>query len=161
MKFTKQLIAGLCMSLLSVGIIGAQTERQVVQPQQESQESTEVTDAELKEFASVYQKVQKQNQKAQKKMKSKIQEEGLTVERYQKISKAQNNPNAETEVSEEEKAKLKSLNDKFEKMQMEMEEKAGKMIEESDLSMKRYQEIYQKVQQDKALQERFGEMMNG
>lgn len=161
MKFTKQLIAGLCMSLLSVGIIGAQTERQVVQPQQESQESTEVTDAELKKFAGVYQKVQKQNQKAQQKMKSTIQEKGLTVERYQKISKAQNNPNAETEVTEEEQTKLKELTEEFKKMQMAFQQRAGKMIEESDLSRKRYQEIYQKVQRDKALQERFGEMMNG
>lgn len=160
MNLGKRLFLGVCISVSSIGAIVAQTERQVVQPQQEKQE-TKVTDAELKAFADVYQKVQQQNQKAQQQMKSTIKEKGLTVERYQKISKAQNNPNSETEVTEKEQAQLKELKEAFKKMQMTFQQKAAQMIEKSDLGMERYKEIYQKVQRDKTLQERFGKMMNG
>ncbi len=160
MNLGKRLFLGVCISISSVGAIVAQTERQVVQPQQEKQE-TKVTDAELKAFADVYQKVQQQNQKAQQQMQSTIKEKGLTVERYQKISKAQNNPNSETEVTEKEQAQLKELKEEFKKMQMTFQQKAAQMIEKSDLGMERYKEIYQKVQRDKTLQERFGKMMNG
>ena len=99
MNITRTFISGILGFALLTGSAIAQ-EKAVVQPQQsKTKTKTDVSSDELKKFASIYKKVQKQNKKAQQEMAKAVKEEGLSVERYQKIAQAQKNPNADVEIT--------------------------------------------------------------
>ena len=130
------------------------------QPQKESSES-DVSSKELKVFAKIFKNVQSKNKAAQQRMAKVIQDEGITIERYQKLAKEKQNPNSEVTASEEEKKKMKLIEQSFVEIQNEFKSKITKMIKEEGMTIQRYQEVYQLVRQDKSLQEELGELMQG
>lgn len=124
-------------------------------------ENKNVSDEDLETFVVIYKEVQTENQKVQQKMVGTIQEEGLDVNRYNEINQASANPNAEVDASEEEMEIYEKVTKKVENIQLSFQEKVKTMIEEEGMSLQRYQEVYAALQKDKALQEKFGELMNG
>lgn len=124
-------------------------------------ESTNVSDEDLEIFVVIYKEVQTENKKIQQKMVGTIQEEGMEINRYNEINQASANPNAEVEASEEEMEVYDKVTKKVEKIQTDFQEEVKTLIEDEGMTLKRYQEVYAALQKDKALQEKFGELMNG
>ncbi len=136
--------------------------------QQEQAIETEVTglkddlsSKELQTFANIYQQVQIKNKEAQQEMVQTIKDEGLSVKRYQALTNQKEHPDGEVSATAEEKEILKALGQSFTEIQDDFKVKITSMIKEEGMSVKRYQEVYQMVRQDKSLQQELGEIMNG
>lgn len=120
---------------------------------------TDVTTAELSKFADAFQEVQVENQAAQQKMMGIIKEEGLEVERFSEIQKAQMNPEAEVEATDEELKMHAAVVTELQKMQPELESKMQEIIGEHGLTLDRYKAVAMALQQDKDLQKKFQGIM--
>lgn len=128
--------------------------QQQVPEMNEQEVESNISDEEVEMFAEAFKAVQEENQISHEKMVMTIQEEDFDLERFAEIQQAQMNPTQETEVTDEEQAKLEKLMPKLEEIQ---EETVGNMeirISEAGLSMQRYQEIAGIVQQDVELQQK-------
>jgi len=156
MKFTSIILTlGLwCGATATIGQETLQT-----MPQQE--QGTEVTDQELEKFATVYLEVQTESEKMQGEAVEVIEKEGMGVERFNELANAQNDPSQEVEAEEEELEKITVIGTKIQKIQTDFQERVAGMIEKQGLTIQRYQEVYQAIQQDQNLQQRFGELING
>src|SRR6056297_364616 len=73
-------------------------------------EVTEVSDKELKTFASAFQQVQALDQKAQQDMVKAVQDEGLSVQRFNEMLQSEEDPNQEANPTEEEKQQYENVN---------------------------------------------------
>ena len=120
---------------------------------------TEITTAELNKFADAFQEVQVENQAAQQKMMGIIKNEGLDVQRFTEIQKAQMNPEAEVEATDEELKMHAAVVTELKKMQPELESKMQAIITDHDLTLDRYKAVAMALQQDKSLQQKFQEIM--
>lgn len=118
---------------------------------------TKVTDAELSKFAETFQQMRMMNQKAQMQMAQAVQDENLDVQRFNQIHKAELDPAVESDATKEEKEKYKNVISKIEKMQVSFESDMEKMIQDSGLTVERYQEIATNLQTNPELQERLKE----
>lgn len=155
-----KLVSILSLVLCMISNYGISQEQVSVKPSTK-EVSTEVSTEELKTFADIYQKVQVKNSEAQQRMAKSIKEEDITINRYQDLAKSKQDPNSEVTASEEEKEKLKSIQESFTEIQTEFKKKITDIIESEGMTIKRYQEVYQMVRKDKSLQEELGELMNG
>lgn len=149
MSLLNKITSTMAVTLISGVMLFAQTE-----VKQEN-----VSDEELKQFAGAFQQVQVLTQTAQQEMVEVIQSEGLTVEEYNSLSQAAQNPNQEVEVSEEKMDKFKETSIGINKIQVAAQEKMQKEIVNSGLTIKRYQEIAAKLQTDKELQQKIQQHM--
>lgn len=129
------------------------------QGQQPQQQTTEVKTSELQEFASVYKQLEKTNNEAQEEMTKVIEDEGMTVDRYNKLRATDNNPTAKSDASDSEKKQKESIDKKFEKLAPQFQEKQMNIVKKSKLSVDRYQEIAQAINTDQDLQQKFQKMM--
>ena len=111
----------------------------------------EVTDSELARFAEVFQEVQGISKQSQDKMVKAIEDEGLELQRYNAIGKAQRSGDKDIEVTEEEIEKLHAINSKLVKINSETSEIIEKKLGANNLTSERYQEILQSVQKDEKL----------
>ncbi len=141
---------------LMSGISGfAQTAAQ----QQEQTQKIEVNSSELQEFATVYKQVMETHRKNQQEMVSIIKEEGLTVSRYRELKTAENNPQANLNISDIELKKKEHIDSKFQKMAPEFQKEQTLVIKKSNLSLDRYQQIAMAISRDQSLQEEFQKIL--
>lgn len=119
-----------------------------------SVQAQEVSDEQFDKFANAFQAVQQENMKAQEKMVAVIQDEGLTVEKFNEIHQASLNPNAEVEASDEDKRKHKAALEKVEAMNDDIQKMMESKIEESGLTTEEFEMINQKVQADPEMQQK-------
>lgn len=159
MNISKTFISGVLGVALLTGYVNAQ-EKAIVQHQQ-SQTKTDVSSDELKKFASIYKEVQTQNKMAQQEMAKAVEEEGLSVERYQKIAQAEKNPNADVNVTAKEEEKMSAIKSSFTEIQGMFKQKVVSTIEDGGMTAERYQQVYQQIQRDKELQSEFSKLMQG
>ncbi|MFO7703081.1 MAG: DUF4168 domain-containing protein [Psychroflexus maritimus] len=117
-------------------------------------QAQEVTDEQFDKFANAFQAVQQENMKAQQKMVSVIEDEGLSVEKFNEIHQASLNPDAEVEASDEDKKKHKSALQKVEAMNDEIQQMMDAKIKEHGMSVEEFQMINQKVQSDPEMQQK-------
>jgi len=136
--------------------------------QQEQGIGTEVKDLEddlsskeLQAFADIYQQVQAKNSEAQQEMLKSVEDEGLSIKRYQKLVNAKKNPDSEITETDREKEMLMSIRESFTEIQSEFKVIITELIENEGMTIERYQEVYQMVRQDKSLQQELGKLMNG
>lgn len=117
----------------------------------------EVTDAELETFVDTILELEPIQEEANEEIEEVIQEEGFTLERFQQILMAMQNPQmtGQVNVTTEEQEKLAEMQPKLMEIQMEAEEKMIAKIEDGGLSVERYQQITQSIQQREDLQEKF------
>ena len=116
---------------------------------------TDVSVAELNKFADAFQQVQVENQAAQEKMMGIIKNEGLDVERFTEIQKAQMNPEAKVEATDKELKMHAAVVTELQKMQPELESKMQEIIADHGLTLDRYKAVAMALQQDKSLQQKF------
>lgn len=90
-----------------------------------------------------------------------VSNENMDIKRFNEIHKASLDPAVEVEVSEEEKEKYEQIVSEIEKIQIDFQGKIEKTIEESGLSVDRYQQIATQLQTDPKLQERLKEELLG
>ena len=126
----------------------------------QAQTSQKVSDEKLEKFVEVSQKVQGESMKQQQKMMKVIQDEGLTAQRFNEIYKAQQNPNKESDASGKEKKQFKSAMGEIEAMNKKSQKKMEALIKKEGMEVDAYMSINQKLQQNKALQKRFRELMS-
>ena len=81
----------------------------------------------------------------------------LDIQRFNEIHTAKLDPAVETDATKEEKEKYDNVIAKIEKMQVSFEGEMQKLIEDSGLSIERYQEIATNLQTNPELQERLKE----
>ena len=122
-------------------------------------EAKKVTDQELNKFANAYQAVQVENQKAQQEMVAMIEESGLDVEKFQKIQKAQMDPNTEVEATEKELTAHKQVMAKIQEMQPKLQSEMEGLIKKQGLTMQRYQEVAAAIQTNQELQQQLQAIM--
>lgn len=134
---------------------------QQMQQQQQQQTTPDISDADLQKFVNAFQKVQAENQKIQQKMIAEIQEEGMDIQRFSQIQQAQQNPEQEAEMTAEEENALENLMPKLQSIQQESQSVMQEKIKAAGLSMARYQEIAQMIQQSPELQQKLQSMMQG
>lgn len=119
----------------------------------------QISDEELGMFASAVQEIQILDQQAQQKMVKAIEEEGLEVQQFTSIQKAESNPQQEAETDEETLEKYNNARQKVTKLQQKVQGKMEKKIKETGLSVNRYQVISNKVQQDPELMKKVQKMI--
>ena len=122
-------------------------------------EAKKVTDQELNKFANAYQAVQVENQKAQQEMVAMIEESGLDVEKFQKIQKAQMDPNTEVEATEKELTAHKQVMAEIQAMQPKLQSEMEGLIKKQGLTMQRYQEVPAAIQTNQELQQQLQAIM--
>ncbi|MEJ4089922.1 DUF4168 domain-containing protein [Galbibacter orientalis] len=147
------------IALIFVAILGSVNMFAQAQPSVTPAKAENVSDAELQQFADAYMAMQKENQQAQQVMAKTIEEEGLELDRFNELHKASMDPNTEIEASEEEIAMHKAAITKLEKLQPEFEAKMKTIIEDSGLSLDRYQALGAAIQADQALQQKLQGIM--
>lgn len=144
------------LSILSTAVVFAQNPQI---PQQ--QEQIEVSDDELSEFAQAFQGVRMVNQQAQQEMAKVVQEGGMEIKRFNEIHEATMNPAEEVEATEEEKEQHKEIAEGIEDLQENFQGKMEEVIEDSGMTIQRYQQIATSLQTDPELQERLRAQFQG
>ena len=116
-----------------------------------------VSDQEVEKFAVTFQKMRMINQEAQQELSKAISNEGMEITRFNAIHQAQMDPEKEVEMTQEEEKKYQAVIKELNTMQAEFRQEIEEMIEEGGLSVKRYEEIGNQLQNDTELQERLRE----
>lgn len=137
--------------LLSSTFVFAQT------PQ--TPQETDVSDNDLETFAAAFQQVQAIDQKAQQDMVKAVQDEGLSVERYNELLQNEENPEQNANPTEEEKQQFENVNIQIKGIQNKAQQSMHKKIQDEGLSIKKYQEIAYAIQNSPELQERLQQFM--
>ncbi len=156
MSKMKKLTSLVVFILICGSIALAQTEREMQQQmqRQQMQQQTDVSDDELKQFAGVYQRMQVINQQSQQKMIKTVEQNGLTVDRFNELQQAVQNPEQEASASPEETEKMEKTRQELGAIQTESQQKMQEVIEEEGLSQERYQEISVAIQTNPEVEQR-------
>ncbi len=118
------------------------------------------TDKELQSFANAVVQVISIQQQGQAQMIASIQEEEMTVQRFNEIMlQTQEIALEEIGLSEEELEQYLKVAGEIEKIQIELEAILIESIEEEGLSIEKYEEIMMEYQQNPELQERIQELV--
>lgn len=156
--FKKNIIT-LALTGALVGTLSTAAKAQEMQAPATTQAQADITTAELSKFADAFQEVQVENQAAQQKMMGIIKDEGLDVQRFTEIQKAQMNPEAEVEATDEELKMHAAVVAELQKMQPALETKMAGIIEDHGLTFDRYKAVAMALQQNKELQKKFQGIM--
>lgn len=127
-----------------------------MEQQQQPAGDVDVSDEELETFADAVVNIQEVQMESQQEMQQVLREEGIDVETYNKIVQGlQMGQSAdEIDVTDEEMDQYESASETIEERQAEVEEKVNNAVEEAGMTMDRFQEINQAVEQDPQLQQR-------
>ncbi|MFP4340805.1 MAG: DUF4168 domain-containing protein [Cyclobacteriaceae bacterium] len=121
---------------------------------------TDFSDEELKNFISVNEEVVKVQQEAEQEMMQVIDsEDGITVERFNEIAQAQQNPDMEVNIGEEEMMAFRNAAQKVMDVQRETEAEVAEVVEEEGMAFEDYRQIMMAYQQDPELQQRIQSMI--
>ena len=120
-----------------------------------------VTDAELENFVEATKEVQMMRQELQLEMQNMIKDEGMEVQRFQKIMQSQQNPQAagNVEVTEEEQEIINKIQPKLQEMGQKAQQEQISVIEDNDLTLQRYQQIAQTIRSNPAMMQKVQKMM--
>jgi TolA-binding protein len=154
----KQFIVSFLFVLINLFAFSQQTPpQQQMPPQQQQQVEVEVSDDELELFVGALSLVQEINQKAQQEMVQVIEDNDFTVEEFNQVQqKLQQSQDAD--VDKDDKLTFDKIVEGVEQIQMKSQKKMQESIEESGISVNRYQEILLAVQSNEDLYARFQEI---
>lgn len=124
-----------------------------------AQDGQAVPDQELEKFASAFQQIQLITQEAQQEMVAAVEQEGLAVQRFSELMQATQDPDQETEGSDEEIKKFEAAMQVLDKIQADSQQNMQDKIVEEGLSIDRYQAIAALVQNDTQLQQKVQQFM--
>lgn len=151
MKFLKTTALLATFFMMSAGILAAQVQPQIQQP--EPATSADVDDEELTQLASTIEQLEPIQMEAEGKIAEKLEEEGITIERFQQIMMAMQNPQMadQVDIADDEMQKIQDLQPDLMEIQGEAEQKITDKIEENGFTMERYIAIIMGMQQDPEL----------
>lgn len=155
MKVFKSIAAALIFSFFAAGPLFAQVQQQ--QPQQPDLPTSEdVSDEEIAQLGDAVKAIEPIQEETQEKVKSAVEEEDITFERFRQMMMAMQNPQMaqQVNITDEEKEKIQTLQPTLMKIQTEARQKMNEKIEEKGLTMQRYQQIIMGAQQDPELMAR-------
>ncbi|MFW5721357.1 MAG: hypothetical protein ACOCWW_03135, partial [Bacteroidota bacterium] len=107
----------------------------------DEQKSEEVSDKELQLFATIQQKANSLHQQSHKEKVNTVENLGLSVERFNEIEQSQQDPNKETDATQEELQNFQEAIQLLEQIQAQDQEKMLELVEDEGLTVNRYQEI--------------------
>ncbi len=153
----------LSIALLTIGFLFTANNvavSQDFQMQQQAPDIGEVTDAELRSFVAFSMEAQTIQQDAQVRMIEKVEENDISVDRYNEIVTGQHQ-GAGDEVFEDsaEQERFEKVYDIIEGMQDDLQEQIYVIVENHDLEIDRVEEIQMALQMDQDLQERYMEIL--
>jgi hypothetical protein len=88
-----------------------------------------------------------------------IEEQGLTVEQYVEIALSQQSPELATSITEKELEKVRNVNEKIEALNSELHGKSLEVITEAGLTVQRYEEIANALENSRSAQQQYNELM--
>ncbi len=148
---TKKLTSLLIVFFMGTAFLNAQT------PQPKA--ATDVSDKELTTFVAAFQQVQIINQQAQQNMAKAVQDEELSIERFNEMKQSEQNPSQEIQGTTEEMEQFDKANQQIVQIQKEATQSMQKKIEDEGLTIQRYQEIAMALQKSPELQQKIQKMM--
>lgn len=124
-----------------------------MQPQQPV--DTDVSDRELDQFVEATIRAQEIQIKSQNEMASRVEDEGISVERFNEIAEAQQKGQSEDEIgaTSDEMDSFEKAMEAIQELNQEVQPEVEKAIEDEGISMNRFQEINMAIQQDQELQQ--------
>ncbi|ELR73805.1 hypothetical protein C900_01415 [Fulvivirga imtechensis AK7] len=109
--------------------------------QQQRQVREDFSEDELESFVDAYEEVLEIQMESEEKMKEAIEKENLTLERFNEILTAQQDPTSEVQGSAEEMAAFNNAAQTIIKERQETETKVVSAIEDEGIDINTYQEI--------------------
>lgn len=134
---------------------------QIQKPQMQSQTtSADISDAQLEKFSKVAGEVQKIQQSSQAEMRKVISKQGLDMQTFSKISRAQRSSDSIANFTDEQMKKFKTVQTKLGQKQEQVRQKIFKKIENEGMSLQEYKKIARGIQSNPKLQSRFQALQN-
>lgn len=124
-------------------------------------QTQDISDQELQKFGDAFQQVRMLNQNSQQEMIKALEAEGISVDRFNAINQAEQNPNKEVEASDDELKKYESAMASIEEIQSDIQMQMKSKMKEAGIKFERYQQIMTMLQTDKELQQRLAQLMQG
>jgi len=120
----------------------------------------DISDGEIKQFVEAVQGIQAVEMSAQQKMMGEVAKEDMEVERFNEILQSMQNPEMKvTPPTEDESKKIQRISQSIQQIQMNAQQEMQTKIEDSGLTIERYQAIMTQVQSDPKLQNRIQQSM--
>lgn len=162
MKFTQKFFCTALVFFLGV-IISMPVNSAFAQaiPGQEQQQEVkeDYTDEELKLFLKANKSVAQLQQEAEQKMVQAIEEEDMDINRFNEIANAQQDPQAEPDVSEEEMATFTKAAQKVMEVQRETQSEVVEVVESEGMKFDEYREIMMAYQSSPVVQEKLTKLI--
>ncbi|MEG3436369.1 DUF4168 domain-containing protein [Pannus brasiliensis CCIBt3594] len=160
----KWLLIGSCavLTILAPGSVHAQAARLLVPNETHAETSTVsgISPLELQQFVQALKQMQTIDLESQKQMAAIIQKEGLKLERFVEIDRANSSGVApEKPVSDGEQQRYNSIVTKIQKVWQDSQPKKERAITGQGLTVARFGEINNQVRSDRALQEKVKQMI--
>ena len=148
-------------SILAVAFcfISGNAYAQMPQQPQQQEVRTDFTDDELGKFVEAAQKVMAIQQQINHDVTEGIESEGLTVEQFQNMFNAMQDPQRELDATEEEQQAFDRAMQKVNDVQQEADTKVMQAVEDAGLSNQEYEEIMTAYQQDPEVQQRVNALL--
>lgn len=153
MKFSKRVKALFVFILFGGTTLFAQ---QMQMPQVQPVEN--VTDAELQKFVDIAMSLQAIGMEADQKVVARLEEEGMTTQRFQQIMMAQQNPTQDASMTTEEQTTITNMQPFLQEVSMSMQQQQLVVIQDSEISQQSFQSIAAGIQTNQELAERFQEL---
>ena len=162
MKVLKSLTVVGTILLFTAGSLFAQVQQQQPPQQPDLPTSADVSDEEIAQIVDAIELMDPIQMEAQEKIEEAVEEENITAERFQQLMMAMQNPQMadEVDMTDEEMGKIQSLQPKLMEIQGEAQQEMMAKIEESGLTVERFQQINMGAQQDPELMQRLEEALD-
>lgn len=131
-------------------------------PPQQEEVDIDVSDDELEQFVEAFMAASQIQQEAQMEMMEAIEDEGMSVEKYNEIVEGQQMGQQQEdmeEVSEEDMELFESLQEMLEVIQAEVEDDIIEAIEDTGMDMERFQEIEMAARTDEEIQQKLQQLI--
>lgn len=156
MKILK--ITGLVLlsALFTFSSVYAQGMGQGQQQMPDVPSSEDVSEEELNQFVTTISEIEPIQVQLQSDVQTLVQEHDISMERFQQLMMAMQNPQMadQVEITEEERESIQTIQPDLSDLQMKAEEKMIEKIQANGLNIQRYQAIMMGAQQDQELMSR-------
>jgi hypothetical protein len=155
MRIFKSLVIASMAILMSTNSLFAQVQQQAPE-MPDLPTSSEVSDDEITKLVSTIFDLEPIQIHAQEQIQEALESENISVERFQQMMMAMQNPQLadEINITEEEMAKLETIQPALIEIQGEADREMVEKIEENGFTMERYRSIVMAAQQDPELMAR-------
>lgn len=155
MRIFKSLVLATATILICTTGLYAQMQQQAPQ-MPDLPNSSEVSDEEITNLVSTIYDLEPIQIQAQEQIQEALDSEEITIERFQQMMMAMQNPQIadEVDITEDEMSKLQTIQPALVEIQSEADRKMVEKIEENGFTMERYRSIVMGAQQDPELMAR-------